>query len=397
MNLKPFLTALILSVFVLAAARGATYYVATTGADSNPGTSGAPFASLPRAAVAAQQPGDMVIVMNGTYYNQGVVAPNYVVTFNYSGTSGQPITFRAAQRGQAILDSGNTSTGTTCNGASSYFNLNNASFIVIQGFVMQHSCDMGIEANGNAHDITIRWNTIQYVANRIVTDNDGRDGIFLNANEYNFTFDGNCFHDIGRTGGLAYNDLDQGIYAHSQNMVIINNIFYNISKGWAIQQADGAVNWLIANNTFAFPSAGDGQIMLWNQASDLTIENNIFYNPVGYAIDRYTSTISGCTVEHNVVYGASVVIGGTAGCTMASNTVGGNPMFVNVSSVPYNFDLQSGSSGINEGAYLSAVPDDYTGATRPVGATTDAGAYDPGATRDAMFQPSRTLRVQSEP
>jgi len=380
------------SVCALARSQGATYYVAPTGNNANSGTSSAPLKTLSKAASKAQNPGDTVIVMDGTYYNEGAVAPNYVVTLNHSGTSGHPITFRAQHRGKAILDSGNTSTGTSCNGSSAYFNLYNASFIVIQGFVIQHACDQGIESNDSAHDVTIRWNTFQYIANRTITDQDGRCGIYLNSSEYNFTFDGNTFHDIGRTGGLSYNDLDHGIYAHSQNTTIINNVFYNISKGWAIQQADGAVHWLIANNTFAFPSAGNGQIMLWDSGSDLTILNNIFYEPVGYALERYTSTLSGCTVENNMVYGASSVMGDASGCSLGSNLLGQNPMFMDIQAIPYNFNLQTGSPAINEGVYSSSVPDDYTGRMRPVASTTDAGAFQPGATNGPVEQMLDALR-----
>jgi hypothetical protein len=376
MNLKPLLTALLLSIGAFSAVQGATtYYVATTGKDSNPGSANQPWATLSHAAAAASTPGDTVVVMNGTYSNEGVVSPNNVVTLSHSGTAGAPITFMAQNRGQAILDSGNTATGTTCNGAYAYLNLNNAAYIVIQGFVIQNACSQGIESNNSAHDIIIRWNTIQYIANHVVTSDDGQCGIFMNGTEYNFTFDGNTFANIGRTSGLSYNDLDHGIYSHSQNVTIVNNVFYNISKGWAIQQASGAENWLIANNTFAFPSAGDGQIMLWNNASGLTIENNIFYEPLAYAIDRYTSELTDCEVNNNVVYGATKVMGQTNGCTLSSNMVGDNPMFINPTA--FNFELQNASPAITEGVYLSSVPDDFTGAKRPIGSTTAAGAYDP--------------------
>jgi len=376
MNCKSNLIPIVLFLCALGTLQGATYYVSTGGSDSYPGTSTAPLRHLSYAAEVANQPGDMVVVMDGTYDNEGVVAPNFVVTLNYSGVPGQPITFMAQHRGKAILDSENTSTGTTCNGASAYFNLANASFIVIQGFVIQHACDSGIQSNDNAHDILIRWNVIQYIGNHWATDQIGRDGIFLNNNEYNFTFDGNLFHDIGRTGGLSYNDLDHGIYAHSQNTTIINNVFYSISKGWAIQQADGAANWLIANNTFAFPSAGNGQIMLWDNATNLTIENNIFYEPVSYAIERYTSVVSGCTINNNLVYGASSVVADASGCNTSANQLGANPLFVNVASLPYNFSLLASSPAINEGMYLSKVTHDYLGHTRPRGATTDTGAFE---------------------
>src|SRR6202171_2226293 len=159
-------------------ASAATYYVSTTGSDSNPGTLASPFRHLTTAAATATQPGETVIVMDGTYDNEGIVAPNVVVILYYSGTAGNPITFRAQNRGKAILDSMNSSTTTSCDGASAYFGLKTASFIVIQGFVIHRGCASGIQTNGAAHDITIRWNEIRNIANHTVTDQIGRNGIY---------------------------------------------------------------------------------------------------------------------------------------------------------------------------------------------------------------------------
>src|SRR6266446_6873445 len=137
----------VLTLFVQGAS-AATYYVATTGSDSNPGTQSAPFRHLTKAAATATQPGDTVIIMDGTYDNEGVVAPNVVVILYYSGTAGNPITFRAQNRGKAILDSMNSSTTTSCDGASAYFGLKSVSFIVIQGFVIQREIGGGTIAAG---------------------------------------------------------------------------------------------------------------------------------------------------------------------------------------------------------------------------------------------------------
>src|SRR5581483_1497993 len=112
------------------------YYVSVTGDDANPGTQDAPFRRISRAVSAATQPGDTVIVMDGTYDNEGVVAPHYVVNLVNSGAPGLPINIMAQNRGQAILDS-NASSSLSCDGVSAYFNLGDASYIVIQGFVIQ--------------------------------------------------------------------------------------------------------------------------------------------------------------------------------------------------------------------------------------------------------------------
>jgi hypothetical protein len=356
----------------------ATYYVATTGSDSNPGTQAAPFRHVSKGALTATQPGDTVIVMDGTYDNEGVVAPNFVVTLYYSGTSGNPITIKAQNRGKAILDSMNTSTTTTCNGASAYLNLKNASFVVIQGFVIQRGCDSGIQSNDAAHDIVIRWNEVRNIANHTVTDQIGRDGIYINSTEYNFTFDGNSWHDIGRTDGQTLLHFDHGIYAHARNVTIINNLFYNNNRGYHIQLADQASNWLVANNTFAFGTGNGeaGQIMFWGNNSGITLRNNIFYNPNVSALTRYQATITNSPFDHNIIYGVSSIISDSTGLTIGTNQIGANPLFVNASTPPYDFHEQSGGAGIDAGMNLAAVPVDFGGTTRPQGSSMDQGAYE---------------------
>ena len=112
MNLKfrRVLTKSVVFLSAIAAAQGATYYVSTTGNDSNSGSASAPFQHVSKGVAAATNPGDTVIVMNGTYGNEGVVEPNFVVTLNNSGTAGNPITIMAQNRGGAILDSTKIST-----------------------------------------------------------------------------------------------------------------------------------------------------------------------------------------------------------------------------------------------------------------------------------------------
>ncbi len=355
---------------------GNTYYVSTSGSDSNSGSSSAPFRHVSKGAAAAHNPGDTVIVMDGTYDNEGVIAPYFVVNLQYSGTPGDPISFIAQDRGQVILDSENTSTTTVCNGASAYFNLANVAYVVIQGFVIQHACDQGFQSNGYAHDITLRWNEIAYIANRTVTDQNGRCGIYMNNNQYNFTFDGNLFHDIGRTNGTQYLHFDHGIYSHGINLTIINNVFYNMNRGYSIQLANGASNWLVANNTFAFGDANGqaGQIEFWETNSYITIQNNIFYQPNIAAMDQWEANISSTTFSNNLIYGVGTVMPVVPyGLSIGVNQIGVNPMFVNAVNPPYNFQLQPGSPAIGSGVTIAPLLSDYSG--KPRYRPYDLGAY----------------------
>ena len=75
-------------------ALGATYYVATNGSDSNPGTYSQPFRTIQKAANIVQ-PGDMVNVLPGVYSG--------LVKTTVSGTSGSPIRFVSTTLHAAII------------------------------------------------------------------------------------------------------------------------------------------------------------------------------------------------------------------------------------------------------------------------------------------------------
>lgn len=70
------------------------YYVSPTGNDSNPGTQEKPWKTLAKAGSTAQA-GDTVILMDGEYVGQ--LAPKN------SGTAALPITFKAQNRGKALI------------------------------------------------------------------------------------------------------------------------------------------------------------------------------------------------------------------------------------------------------------------------------------------------------
>ena len=365
---------LLLAVLLLGQlASAATYYVATAGSDSNPGTLAAPFLTLQQGVNRAVA-GDTVIVRDGTYGHVNSVtggdssgneyAP--VVLYN-SGTAGAWITIKAEHKGAAVLDC-----EMLCD---AYINLYNASYIVIQDLVITRGYKEAIHSNDAAHHITLRGNQFQYIANRSTSTTLGLDGLYVNPNCHDFIIDSNVFHDIGRTN---VNWLDHGLYLHGFSFTIINNIFYNIPHGWSIQMADGLSNVLIANNTFAFPNGGgqDGQIMLWNSQSNLTIRDNIFYTPQNYALTRYTSSIAGCSIDHNIVFGASGVMADSTGCTLGSNQIGANPNFANAASAPFDFHVQVGGPGIDTGMTLTAVPTDFDLNLRPQGSSSDIGAYE---------------------
>lgn len=376
------------TVLILASAAGlahaTTYYVSTSGSDSNPGTASAPFRHVSVGAAAAHA-GDTVIVMNGTYDNEGKVAdPNNVgavVTMTNSGSPGAPITIEAQNRGGAILNAASSvQSSLGCYGAWSYFDLSYVSYVTIQGFVLENSCLNGVRANGTAHDLIIRWNEIRNIGNwNNPATTLSPSGMFANRNEYNITFDGNVFHDIG--GGTNVN-MQHALYIDASNVTIVNNVFYNQVHGWDITLG-GAKNVHIANNTFAFQNPNrQGHIILWDAGitdalQNVVIEDNIFYQPQTYAVVTELDgggSIGGCSISYNLTT-AGTTYDNRSNCSQTANAVNTNPNFVNASSAPYDFHLQAGSPAIGTGTNDTYTTVDIDGAGRATNGSYDMGAY----------------------
>jgi len=352
-------------------ASGSAYYVDVNGDDSASGSADAPFHTLMR-GVRAAGPGDTVIVRDGTYDHVNAVTGGDDSSFNASpvilynsGTPSAWITIQAEHKWGAILD---------CEmQCDSYINLFNASYIVIEGFVIARGYKEGIHSNDAAHHIILRRNRIEYIANRPSSTNLGLDGMYTNPSCHDFIIDGNIFHDIGRTD-VSW--LDHGLYLRGSNFSIINNIFYNIAHGWAIQMADGLNNVLVANNTFALPNGGPGQILFWDTLSYVTIENNIFYNPVGPPLSRFQASINFCRVDHNLVFGTDSFFFDSAGCALSNNLIGADPGFVDPNRSAYDFHVRADGAGVDAGAEVPGVSSDFDGVARPQGAATDIGAFE---------------------
>src|SRR3989454_809397 len=256
---------------------GVCYYVATSGNDANPGTAAQPFATIQHAADIVN-PGDGVLVGDGVYTGGATI-----VTISRSGTATNRIVFRAAHRWLAVIDGQNnlSTTGIAIPGG----------YIRVEGFEVRNTNRYGIDTY-LGHDQTVVGNHVHDIGH-ICTGSTG--GIVaIDAYAPNLVIEGNLIHDIGRLGPgengcTPLNDYwqnhDHGIYnGIGTNVVIRNNVFYNLKHGWAIQRYDGGgtvVDGLyIENNTFAGANPNrDAQIIIATTTTNLVIANNIFYQP----------------------------------------------------------------------------------------------------------------------
>jgi hypothetical protein len=380
-----------------------TYFVAPTGNDSNPGTQGAPLATIQRGVNLAKA-GDTVSVANGTYgpnghYTCGIQCNGYAapVTISNSGTASAPITIAAQNKWGATLDcqlpygySGDGTDGVQACDAYFYFQ-GSASYITISGFDIQREFWTGAMVNANNSHISFIGNHFHNIGNRIYsvpsgTSSYGIEGVFAGTTATYITWDRNEFNNIGRLphpGSIINDDYshDHGLYIYNGPYTITNNIFYGQPAGWNIQTSPGSHDMVIANNTFiggANPQK-NGCIILWGQNTNVTLQNNIFYNGRSYAIDNYATVQVGSIADHNIIFGSSGGLIGSIGGSILStnNRLNTDPLFVSPATNDYH--LRAGSPAIDTGASVM-VPIDFDGNLRPSGPAFDVGAYEYGGT-----------------
>lgn len=408
-------------------ADAATYYVATTGSDTNPGGAASPWRTLQHAAGVVQA-GDTVIVHAGSY-------AGFVLGWDYpqNGSAGAPISF--------LADSGVTITSRN-NKTADGINLEGASYIVIDGFTVNnadasitragiravaddhviirnnfcdrngtwgiftsHTDDLLIEHNTTAHSVrqhgiyvsnscvrpVVRGNTIygNYACGLHMNGDisQGGNGIISDA-----LIENNVIYDNGVGGGSAINC--DGV-THS---TFRNNLIYAAhGAGISLYQIDAAApatNNLVVNNTIDVAANGKWAIQLHNGSSGNVLFNNIFlnHNPAHGSIHLDdSSSLAGMVSDYNVFITAdnavtpdddasylSLVEWKAQGHDAHSLTGAYAALFVNAAN--YDYHLPVGSPAIDAGiatlAGGAAPTTDASGAARPTGNGYDIGCYE---------------------
>lgn len=335
-------------------------YVASTGSDSNNGSSASPFKTISKAATVAKA-GYLVHVADGTYREN-------VVT-NTSGTASAYITFISDNKwGAKVVAPG---TGTT---AAWH---NNGDYVAIVGFDISGGGAVGINHSGNG-DIANQ----NHVHNIPAAACDGYGGTGIGFDQYNIksggTADSNLVHDIGPLGTNCFRV--QGVYTSIPNVTISNNVIYKV-VGYGVTNGHCSYNVKVVNNTL-FNNGGTQEggaiVMTGNTNCTLAskgnvVANNIVYDNVIGLHEEGVSTADVTTYTNNLVYGNKINWGSMR--MPHSNDVSANPTFVNyIKAGGGNYHLASGSPAIGKGSATYAAPKDFDGKDR--GTTVDIGAYE---------------------
>jgi len=347
-------------------AQSATYYVATTGSDSNPGTSTSPWRNPQKCAGSPMKAGDTCIVRSGTYTapsGKNIVV--YVSGSSAAGTSSLPITIKSEKPQGAVITIPSTTMG-----ANVGFYVTR-SYYVIEGFDITGGAISyntvgftGVSIQPTATGLTVRSNAFHHIGRTVCSNSPYSMSGIYNASNSGSVIEENRFYSIGRKrkgeSGCSTDKFqhDHGIYLNgSSNATIRRNVFYDTNRGYSIQVYGGTVtNLKIYHNTFSGRSPTGlpvGQIILASTISTATIKNNTSSDAQTGMINAWALKGSGISVSYNLSDTLIKATSSIPGATFSNNTERTSPGFVNKST--NDFRLISSSAAINRGT-ASGVP-----------------------------------------
>jgi hypothetical protein len=248
----------------LSAQVGASFYVAKSGSDNNPGTMKLPWLTIQHAANSVSA-GATVYVLGGVY--------NEAVNFPASGTVSAPITFLNYAGQNAVIDG----TGVTCctsnppssgNGTEGLVTIVNQSYITVPGFEIRnfttnnpayvptgvwitgsgtgvqiqnnlvHNITTTSEKNGNAFGISAYATSKTPITGLVINGNEVYDlrtgnseSVNVDGNVTHFAITNNLVHDNDNIGidAIGYEGVGPVGYDEAMYGEISGNTVYNIS------------------------------------------------------------------------------------------------------------------------------------------------------------------------
>ena len=212
----------------------------------------------------------------------------------------------------------------------------------------------------------------------------------------------NLIHDSDLSEMASEHSGHTSSYVMFRNNIIYHSLYVGLSIGGYSKNVGGTDHCVIVNNSLwddgTFGSSGLGEFQIQYAATNNTVTNNIFD---GYTLtskyvlyDFTSSQPNPAALDYNDYYntaGATSLFdwqgkslsGFPAYQSASAQDVHGkfaDPLYVNVTTTPYNFDLASGSPALNAGTNLGVNTVgvlDYAGNARVNGSgQINMGAYE---------------------
>ncbi len=212
----------------------------------------------------------------------------------------------------------------------------------------------------------------------------------------------NLIHDSDLSEIASEHSGHTSSYVIFRNNIIYHSLYVGLSIGGYSKGVGGTDHCVIANNSLwddgTHGSSGLGEFQIQYFATNNTVENNIFDDYTlssKYLVYDFTSSVPvPAVMDYNVYYNtagaaaalfdwqAKSVTGFSAYKAASGQEVHSqfaDPLYVNITTTPYNFDLASGSPAINAGTNLGVNTVgvlDYAGNPRVNGSgQINMGAY----------------------
>ncbi|GJL50486.1 MAG: hypothetical protein NPIRA01_17130 [Nitrospirales bacterium] len=391
---------LILSLIYVTSAQATTYYVATSGNNSNPGTNSQPFRTIEK-GVRSISAGDTLYVKSGTYTES---IRHWEIPIANGTSWNNPITI-AANPGHTVT------VKPKANNAFFWIGDGKAKYLIIKGFNVDggNSAKHGFKFEGGTKYVRVVDCEVKNTTNSgvLVSGSGNTHHEFINLNAHH---NGSGQLDHGMYITTSNNLIDQsdihhnkgyGVHLYSSTNTANNNIVRNVKAydnntvgvwGCGILLSSGTGN-VAYNNTAYGNFAG---LCTIERSASTRIYNNIAYGNDIYGIYVGKATNTSSRVENNTAYNNGtygIFVGGAVPNATVKNNIArsngtnfglngassshnmeSNPQFVNAGAK--NFRLNAGSPAINAGTTISGINSDHDGNSRPQGGSFDIGAYE---------------------
>src|SRR6266568_4542114 len=368
-----------------------TYFVSTTGNDSNPGTQASPFLTV-RNGVSLLNPGDTLLIRGGIYREDIRTGTTTIRTGNssahitLSGYLSENPTLAPTVAGidfsyctgiaywdfsNFIINASIAGSETVTLGAYLGSSVNNITFTSVEVIGLYAPSSIGnttinaLGFQGAGAFITVKNCLIHHML-----------GYAFYVAGQNWTFDGCSMYDNGGYGGQFYHSASNDVNNNTiKNCRVYNNGFnFNETTG-GVALTSGSNN--IAYNNVVYRNNGYGlQTASLNGGTNTRLYNNTVYTNNQQGIYIFASGGTGTIVRNNISYNNGLEnIRDDSGIATIDHNFTSDPNFVDPTTNDYR--LQSTSGAINFGVDLSSVfTTDYLGNTRSL--PFDAGAYEFG-------------------
>jgi hypothetical protein len=211
--------AAVLSLLLLSSSAFAgTWYVATTGSDSNAGTLASPFRTITKGISMLTAAGDVLNVRGGTYNET-------IIIWSKNGSSSSPIRVQNYSGETPVIDATGTST-------NSVVSIDSCSYVNFDGFEVKNGAHGGIGVR-NCNNVKVRWNSVHDMQDGGI--NAWSSSSSLVGTTHHITFDGNDIKRcvLSNAPGTASSGWSQALSSfRSDNVTFVNNYVHeNFGEG----------------------------------------------------------------------------------------------------------------------------------------------------------------------